>query len=104
MEINNYYIHEVENLTDLFTIIFTIVDDVYNDIILVGIKNIRNIKYSKLSDSEIISISIGEELLTIDSEKAFFSLLSQESKKLFPRLENITRFNRTKRNLHSIIK
>ena len=30
LELNNYYIQEVKNLTDLFTIIYTIVDDIYN--------------------------------------------------------------------------
>ena len=29
LELNDYYIQEVENLTDLFTIIYTIVDDIY---------------------------------------------------------------------------
>ena len=103
LELNNYYIQKVENLTDLFTIIFTIVDDIYNDIIPISIRNRRNIKDSKLSDSEIITISIVGELLTIDSEKAFFSLLSREYSKLFPKLGDRTRFNRTKRNLHSVI-
>ena len=103
LELNNYYIQKVENLTDLFTIIFTIVDDIYNDIIPINIRNRRNIKDSKLSDSEIITISIVGELLTIDSEKAFFSLLSREYSKLFPKLGDRTRFNRTKRNLHSVI-
>ena len=103
LELNNYYIQKVENLTDLFTIIFTIVDDIYNDIIPISIRNRRNIKDSKLCDSEIITISIVGELLTIDSEKAFFSLLSREYSKLFPKLGDRTRFNRTKRNLHSVI-
>ena len=87
LELNNYYIQEIENLTDLFTIIYTIIDDVYKDIIPISIRNRRNIKESKLSDSEIITISIVGELLTIDSEKAFFSLLSREYIKLFPKLE-----------------
>lgn len=103
LELNNYYIQEIENLTDLFTIIYTIVDDVYNDIIPISIRNRRNIKECKLSDSEIITISIVGELLTIDSEKAFFSLLSREYIKLFPKLGDRTRFNRTKRNLHLVI-
>ena len=51
LELNNYYIQEVKNLTDLFTIIFTIVDDIYNEIIPIAIRNRRNIKDSKLSDS-----------------------------------------------------
>ena len=65
LELNNYYIQEIENLTDLFTIIYTIIDDVYKDIIPISIRNRRNIKESKLSDSEIITISIVGELLTI---------------------------------------
>ena len=86
LELNNYYIQELENLTDLFTNIFVIIDDIYNEIIPIGIRNRRNIKDSKLSDSEIITISIVGELLTIDSEKSFFSLLKREYKELFPRL------------------
>lgn len=50
LELNNYYIQEVENLTDLFTIIFAIVDDIYNDIISGDIRNRRNIGDCKLSD------------------------------------------------------
>ena len=37
LELNNYYIQEIENLTDLFTIVCTIIDDVYNDIITIFI-------------------------------------------------------------------
>ena len=80
LEFNNYYIQDQENLTDLFTNIFVIIDDIYNDIIPITVSNRRNIKDSKLSDSEIITISIVGELLTIDSEKAFFSLLKREYK------------------------
>ena len=98
LELNNYYIQELENLTDLFTNIFVIIDDIYNEIIPIGIRNRRNIKDSKLSDNEIITISIVGELLTIDSEKSFFSLLKREYKELFPRLGD-----RTKRNLHLVI-
>lgn len=49
-----------------------------NNLIIISIKkgNRRNIKESKLSDSEIISISIVVgEILIIDSENVFFSLL-----------------------------
>ena len=104
LELNDYYIQKVENLTDLVTIIYDIVDDIYNNIINTDIRNRRNIKDSKLSDSEIIIISIVGELLTIDSEKSFFGLLNREYKFLFPRLGDRSRFNRTKRNLHAVIK
>ena len=103
LEFNNYYIQDQENLTDLFTNIFVIIDDIYNEIIPITVSNRRNIKDSKLSDSEIITISIVGELLTIDSEKAFFSLLKREYKNLFPKIGDRTRFNRTKRNLYWVI-
>jgi hypothetical protein len=103
LELNNYSIQNIENLTDLFTTVFVIIDDIYNKTTPISIKNRRNIKDSKLSDSEIITISIVGELLTIDSEKAFFSLLKREFSSLFPNLGDRSRFNRTKRNLHSVI-
>ena len=103
LELNNYYIQEQKNLTDLFTNVFVIIDDIYKEIIPMSISNRRNINDSKLSDSEIITISIVGELLTIDSEKALFSLLKREYKNLFPKLGDRTRFNRTKRNLHWVI-
>ena len=43
LEFNNYYIPKLENLTDLFTIIYTIIDDIYNNIIPINIRNRRNI-------------------------------------------------------------
>lgn len=102
LELNKYYIQESNNLTDLFTSIFVIIDDIYKEIIPLKIKNRRNILESKLSDSEIITISIVGELLGIDSEKSFFSFLKREYKNLFPNMCDRTRFNRTKRNLHSV--
>jgi len=86
LELNKYYIQKIENSTDLFTTIFVIIDDIYNEVTPIAIRDRRNIKDSKLSDSEIISVSIVGELLTIDSEKAFFSLLKREYSNLFPRL------------------
>ena len=48
LKLSNYYIQEVKNLNDLFTIIFTIIDDIYNDIISITIRNRYNIKDIKL--------------------------------------------------------
>ena len=56
------------------------IDDAYNEIIPCEIKNRRNISDSKLSDSEIISISIVGEALTVDSEKAWFYFVKKNFK------------------------
>ena len=69
-----------------------------------SIRNRRNISDSKLSDSEVISISIVGEAITLDSEKAWFYFVKKNFNDLFPNICDRRRFNRTKRNLFSVIK
>ena len=104
LEFTYYNTEKIYNLKDFFTVVFVLIDDVYNEIIPSNIKNRRNISDSKLSDSEIISISIVGEAITIDSEKAWFFFVKKNFKDLFPNIGDRTRFNRTKRNLFMVIK
>lgn len=104
LEFTYYNTEKIDNLKDFFTVVFVLIDDVYNEIIPSEIKNRRNISDSKLSDSEIISISIVGEAFTVDSEKAWFNFVKKNFKDLFPNICDRTRFNRTKRNLYSVIK
>jgi hypothetical protein len=103
LEFTYYNTENIDNLKDFFTVSFVLIDDVYNEIIPTSIKNRRNISESKLSDSEIITISLVGEALTIDSEKAWFYFVKKNYKDLFPNICDRTRFNRTKRNLYKII-
>ncbi|WIV13647.1 IS982 family transposase [Proteiniborus sp. MB09-C3] len=102
-ELYKYSIKEIENLKDFFLVTYVIIDDIYQEITPEYIKFRKNVEYSILSDSEIITISIVGELLSIDSEKAWFNFCKKNLADLFPRLCDRTRFNRTRRNLHSII-
>ena len=77
-------------------------DDLYQQYVPVSVSNRRNIKDAKLSDSEIITINICDELIGIDSEKAWFSFVKKNYKYLFPKLGSRSRFNRTRRALLSI--
>ena len=43
LELNNFYIHKSENLADLFTNSFIIIDCIYNEIIPMIIGNKHNI-------------------------------------------------------------
>lgn len=104
LEFTYYNTEKIDNLKDFFTVVFVLIDDVYNEIIPSSIKNRRNISDSKLSDSEIISISIVGEAITVDSEKAWFYFVKKNFKDLFPNICDRTRFNRTKRNLYLVIK
>ena len=56
-----------------------------------------------MSDSEIITISIIGELMGVDSEKALLSFVVKNLGDWFPRMCERSRFNRTRRNLISVI-
>lgn len=98
-----YSIKEIENLKDFVTVAYVIIDDIYQKVTPTHIANRCNINDSIMSDSEIITISIVGELLTIDSEKAWFGFCKKNMRDLFPRFCDRTRFNRTRRNLHAVI-
>jgi hypothetical protein len=67
----------IKDLKDFITVIFVIVDDIYQDVTPAYIKNRRNSNCSKMSDSEIITISLVGELtdhknhLTILGDKGY---------------------------------
>lgn len=98
-----HYIKEIEDLKDLVTAVYIIIDDIYQEVTPTYIKNRRNIKDSIMSDSEIITIGIVGELLTIDSERAWFNFCRRNLRDLFPMFCDRTRFNRTRRSLQAVI-
>ena len=63
----------------------------------------RNYTEAKLSDSEIITLAIIGEIHGISSGKAWFNYVRKNFKDLFPNLGHRTGFNRTRRNLESVI-
>ena len=103
LEFTYYNTEKIDNLKDFFTVAFVLIDDIYNEIIPDSIKNRRNTSECKLSDSEIITISIVGETATIGSEKAWFNFVKKNYCDLFPNIGDRTRFNRTKRNLYKVI-
>lgn len=90
LEFTYYNTKKIDNLKDFFTVSFVLIDDVYNKIMLNSIKNRR-----KLSDSEVIAISIVGKALAIYSEKAWFYFIKNFSD-LFPSICDRTRFNNIK--------
>jgi IS5 family transposase len=100
---NKYFIKEITDLKDFITVIYVLIDDIYQETIPAHIKERPNIKDTILSDSEIITISIVGELLTIDSEKAWLGFCGRNLRGLFPKSCHRTRFNRTRRVLHAVI-
>ena len=103
LELNKYYAHKIENLKDFFLVCYVIIDDIYKRIIPEEIKFRRNYTQAKLSDSEIITLAIVGEIHGTSSEKSWINYVKKNFKELFPDLCHRTRFNRTRRNLESVI-
>ena len=75
LKFQDYYITKNENMECLFTIILAIVDDLYQSYAPDEVRNRKNIAEARCSDSEIITISIVGEMMGVDSETTWNSLL-----------------------------
>ncbi len=100
---NKYFTKEVKDLKDFITVVYILIDNIYQEITPIYIKEYRNIKDAILSDSEIITISTIGKLLTIDSEKVWLGFCKRNLRDLFPKFCDRIRFNRTRRALHAVI-
>ena len=78
---------------------YVIIDELYHQFAPPEVTRRRHVLDAKLSDSEIITISLCGELAGIDSENAWFSFVKRNYKHLFPQLCSRSRFNRTRRAL-----
>jgi len=93
----------MEDLKDLATIIFVLIDDLYEESVPEKIKKRLHKDKAILTDSEIITISVLGEILSVPSENAWVSYVRKNMKDLFPRMCERSRFNRLRRNLSSVI-
>lgn len=84
---------------DFILTVYVIIDELYRCYAPPEVAKRRNILDAKLTDSEIIAISLCGELAGIDSENAWYSFVKKNYKHLFPNLCNRSRFNRTRRAL-----
>lgn len=86
----------IETFEDFILLVYTIIDDLYHQFVPSSVSQRRNVDTAKMSDSEIITLSICGELAGIDSENAWYSFVKRNYRHLFPRLCSRTRFNRTR--------
>lgn len=84
----------IATFEDFILVVYVIIDDLYQQYVPSEIANRNNISEAKLSDSEIITISICGELAGIDSENAWYSFIKRNYRHLFPKLCSRSRFNR----------
>lgn len=99
LKFQNNYTTLLATFEDFILLVYTIIDDLYQQFVPPSVSDRRNVRTAKLSDSEIITLGICGELIGIDSEKAWYSFVKRNYRHLFPNLCCRTRFNRTRRNL-----
>ena len=93
----------VEDMKDVITVIYVLVDDIYHEIVPHEIKYRLHWDKAILSDSEVITIAIMGEIMSIDSENAWVRYVRKNFSDLFPQMCERSRFNRLRRNLSSVI-
>ena len=89
----------ITTFEDFILLVYTIIDDLYQQLVPSSVSQRRNVTTAKMSDSEIITLSICSELIGIDSEKAWYSFVKRNYRHIFPNLCCRTRFNPTRKNL-----
>ena len=89
----------IATFEDFILTVYVIIDDLYWCFAPPEVVTRRHALHAKLSDSEIITISICGELAGIDSENAWYSFIKRNYRYLFPTLCSRSRFNRTRRAL-----
>lgn len=87
----------------VLTTIFTIVDDLLKDPKIQKLLHRTSGPEPEMTDSEVISVAVYEELIGDPREDHFYRLHEQELKPFFPHLLERSRYNRRKRDLGQII-
>ena len=74
----------IATFEDFILLVYTVIDDLYQQFVPVSVSQRRNVAAAKMSDSEIITLSICGELIGIDSENAWYSFVKRNYRHLFP--------------------
>src|SRR3954452_18443424 len=87
----------------VLTTLYTIVDDAMKGSAVIQEILKRPGPTPSLSDSEVVTIALYQELIGEPREDHFFRLYQQQLRLYFPRLNERSRYNRRKRDLWSVI-
>ncbi len=93
----------MRDLATVLTTIFTIVDDTMKGSAMIQHALERPGPAPRLSDSELVTIALYQELIGEPREDHFFRLHQASLRTFFPGLNERSRYNRRKRDLWSVI-
>lgn len=87
----------IATFADLCTYVYVLVDDLYR--VVVAPHDHRPGPRSAFSDSEVITLTLVAELLSLDKETRFLAYVARNHRPLFPLLPERSRYNRRRRQL-----
>lgn len=99
LKFQDNHITTIATFEDFILTVYVMIDELCQHYAPHSVSGRRHILDAKLSDPEIITISICGELTGIDSENAWYSFVKKNYLHLFPKLCSRNRFNRTRRAL-----
>ena len=99
MKFQDNYNMQIENMEDFILISYVMIDELYKQYAPQEVTKRKNVSKVKLSDSEIITISICGELAGIESENSWYNFVKKNYRYLFPDLCCRSKFNRKRRDL-----
>ena len=77
MKFQDNYNMQIENMEDFILISYVMIDELYKQYAPQEVTKRKNVSKVKLSDSEIITISICGELAGIDSENSWYNFVKK---------------------------
>ena len=86
-------------LEDLFLFVFCCIDDLYRSLVPPAVQRRPGHTRMTLSDSEVLTLSLMQEALSVDSETAFIRFMRRNHADLFPRLLERSRYHRRRKAL-----
>ena len=87
------------SLENLFLRVYCLVDDLYHERIPQAVQRRPGHDRMTLSDSEVLTLSLMQEALSIDSETAFIRFIRRNFADLFPTLLERSRYHRRRKAL-----
>ena len=87
------------SLDDVFLITFCLIDDLYGELAPPELRQRPRHERIEMSDAEVLTLSVMQEALSMDSEASFLRFVAREHGHLFPRLLARDRYTRRRRAL-----
>lgn len=84
---------------EMFLIVFTLIDDLYEELVPEHVKQRPGHERLLFSDSEVITLSLMQEALSNDSETSFHRIVAKDHRDLFPALIERSRYHRRRKAL-----